>query len=103
MNSLQSETRERLRGPINSVPVAFSEDGQIDYAALSRMIERSLDAGCGVVMLTWGNSLMSLLTDGGGGRRARRGGASGSRSGAHGGLRQHVGPAEVHRVWAAPP
>ena len=64
MNQLQSEIRERLQGPINSVPVAFSEDGQIDYAGVARMIDRSLEAGCGVVMLTWGNSLMSLLTDG---------------------------------------
>ena len=63
MNPLQSEIRDRLQGPINSVPVAFTEDGQIDYAGITRMIDLSLDAGCGVVMLTWGNSLMSLLSD----------------------------------------
>lgn len=63
MTSLQSEIRERLRGPINSVPVAFTEDGHVDHAAIRRMIDRSLDAGCQVVMLTWGNSLISLLSD----------------------------------------
>ena len=63
MTDTPAEVRARLTGPINSVPVAFTPDGDIDHRAIRHMINKSLNAGCSVVMLTWGNSLISLLSD----------------------------------------
>lgn len=48
--------KERLKGPILSAPTAFTEDGNIDYAGMEKVIERALDHGCKVITLTSGNS-----------------------------------------------
>ena len=50
-------------GPCNSVPTIFHEDGTVDYPAIRNLIDFSIDGGCDVIMLTWGDSLISLLTD----------------------------------------
>ena len=50
-------------GPCNSVPTIFHEDGTIDYPSIRNLIDFSIDGGCDVIMLTWGDSLISLLTD----------------------------------------
>ena len=58
-----SEIAQRMQGPVCSVPTVFTRDGEIDLAGMRSVIDRALAAGSGVVMLTWGNSLISLLSD----------------------------------------
>lgn len=52
-----------LRGPVNPLPTKFTPEGEIDPDAMRATIDVSLDAGVEVVMLTWGETLVSLLTD----------------------------------------
>ncbi|MAG36212.1 MAG: hypothetical protein CL878_08205 [Dehalococcoidia bacterium] len=58
------EIRQRLRGPVCSVPTVFSRQGEVDHNGIRSIIEHSLANGGEVIMLTWGDSLISLLTDG---------------------------------------
>ncbi|MFC1454054.1 dihydrodipicolinate synthase family protein [Verrucomicrobiota bacterium] len=55
--------RAALTGPVNSHVVFFSRDGNIDYKAMRRMIDFTLQAGSRTIMLTYGNSLYSTLSD----------------------------------------
>jgi 4-hydroxy-tetrahydrodipicolinate synthase len=55
--------QDPLRGPIASVHVPFHQDGEIDYPGLRRMVDFVIDGGTGTVLLTYGNSLYSLLSD----------------------------------------
>ena len=57
------EIRNRLRGPICSIPTPFRRDGEIDEGGVRRVIDLGLDGGTQVIMLTWGDSLFSVLTD----------------------------------------
>ena len=58
-----AEVRTAIRGPVSSVPTIFTRDGTVDHDGIRSVVERSLQNRCEVVMLTWGNSLVSLLTD----------------------------------------
>lgn len=66
---MMSTTRSReeiqalLTGPVMSVHTPFLQDGQIDYANLRALIERGIAAGSTTMLLTYGDSLYSLLTD----------------------------------------
>lgn len=55
--------REALTGPIASVHVPFRQDGAIDYDSLRRLLDFAIDGGSKTALLTYGNSLFSLLTD----------------------------------------
>ena len=57
------EIRERLQGPVNSLPTIFTRDGEIDHTGIRAAIDRTIENGGNVIMLTWGDSLISLLTD----------------------------------------
>jgi 4-hydroxy-tetrahydrodipicolinate synthase len=50
-------------GPIASVRTPFGRDGRIDYEGLQRMVDFDVEAGAGALLLTWGDSLFSLLED----------------------------------------
>jgi dihydrodipicolinate synthase/N-acetylneuraminate lyase len=54
--------RQRLRGPIFSLPTPFTADFDIDHKAIGRMVGRAIDHGIGIFTLTAGNSLFDLLT-----------------------------------------
>lgn len=54
---------ETLSGPIASVRLPFTADGQIDTGGLHAYVERCVAGPAGVVMLTYGDSLYSVLTD----------------------------------------
>ncbi len=58
-----SAIRAALTGPIASISTPFSRDGAIDFAALRAMVDFAVDAGSPTVLLTYGDSLYSLLTD----------------------------------------
>jgi len=57
------EIRAALTGPLASVPTLFQRDGSIDFDGLRRFIDFVLDAGAGALLLTFGDSLFSLLSD----------------------------------------
>ena len=56
--------RESLTGPISSVSTPFDRDGSIDEAALRAGVEFAVtEAKSGTILLTYGDSLYSVLTD----------------------------------------
>ena len=59
----REEVREALTGPIASLSTVFSRDGSIDYAGLRNLIDRNIAGGTKTILLTYGDSLFSLLTD----------------------------------------
>ena len=52
-----------LTGPVMSVHTPFTRDGAIDYGSLRGLVDRGIDAGSTTMLLTYGDSLYSLLTD----------------------------------------
>ena len=59
----RDDTRQALIGPIASVRIPFTRDGEIDYASLRNSIDFDVSAGAKTLLLTYGDSLFSLLTD----------------------------------------
>ncbi len=57
------ELRTLLSGPVMSVHTPFCRDGEIDFDSLRGLVERGIAAGSTVMLLTYGDSLFSLLTD----------------------------------------
>jgi 4-hydroxy-tetrahydrodipicolinate synthase len=55
--------KKGLTGPVISVRTPFSKKGDIDYEALRKQIDFGIDAGANAVILTYGDSLFSLLAD----------------------------------------
>lgn len=58
------EIREALTGPIASIRPPFQRDGSLNLAGLERYIDFTIDAGSRTMLLTFGDSLFSTLTDG---------------------------------------
>lgn len=59
----REEVREALTGPIASVRTPFTKEGEIDYKGLANLIDFPISAGNKTVLLTYGDSLISTLTD----------------------------------------
>ena len=57
------ELRTLLTGPVMSVHTPFTRDGAIDYDSLRGLVERGIAGGSTTMLLTYGDSLYSLLTD----------------------------------------
>src|SRR5665213_1733554 len=57
------EIRHALSGPIASVSTPFTKDGRIDFRGLGNFIDFVIAGGSRTVLLTYGDSLYSLLTD----------------------------------------
>jgi dihydrodipicolinate synthase/N-acetylneuraminate lyase len=55
--------RQAFAGPIASIRTPFNRDGSIDYAGLRRCVDFDIQAGAGALLITWGDSLFSLLSD----------------------------------------
>lgn len=58
-----AQVRERIRGPILTVPTPFNADFSLDEAGVRNMIGLGLANKVGVYELTAGNSLFGSLTD----------------------------------------
>ena len=54
--------RERMKGPVCSVPTVYTSDYAIDYPAIRRIVDCGLKAGSEVFALTAGNSQYDRLT-----------------------------------------
>jgi 5-dehydro-4-deoxyglucarate dehydratase len=57
------EVRPCLTGPVASVSTPFSRDGGVDFAGLRSFIDFVIAGGTKTVLLTYGDSLYTLLTD----------------------------------------
>ena len=57
------EIRAALSGPWPSVRTPFNRDGQIDFDALRRQLDFVIQAKAKAVVLTWGDSLFSILAE----------------------------------------
>ena len=60
---LTQELRALLSGPVLSLHTPFRADGEIDFSSLRGLVERGIAAGSTTMLLTYGDSLYSLLTD----------------------------------------
>jgi 4-hydroxy-tetrahydrodipicolinate synthase len=59
----KAEVREGLTGPVASLSTPFTRDGDVDYAGLRKLVDGNLEGGSRSVLLTYGDSLFTLLTD----------------------------------------
>lgn len=57
-----NEFKDQLKGPILSFPTPFTENYQIDYRGIEKIIDSALAYGCKVVALTSGNSKYDRLS-----------------------------------------
>jgi len=57
------DLQQSLASPIPSIRTPFTRDGEIDVDALRKYVERCISNGAKALMLTYGDSLYSLLTD----------------------------------------
>jgi dihydrodipicolinate synthase/N-acetylneuraminate lyase len=55
--------RQSLSGPMTSVHPVFTREGALDPAGIARAIEHAVAAGSGTMLLTYGDSLHSILSD----------------------------------------
>ncbi len=55
--------KEELAGPCVSVKTPFDKNGNIDYNALSLQIEAGIESGTSAVVLTYGDTLFTLLSE----------------------------------------
>lgn len=60
---MSARVREALSGPIASQRIPFTRSGEIDWEGLAASINFNIDAGSEMILLTYGDSLFSLLTD----------------------------------------
>jgi dihydrodipicolinate synthase/N-acetylneuraminate lyase len=57
------EIRARIRGPVCSFPTPFTREGEIDEEASRRIIDLAISGGSDIILLTYGDSLFTILTD----------------------------------------
>jgi len=57
------DLRAALTGPCPSIHTPFDRDGAIDFEALRREVDFDIQAGAKSLILTWGDSLFSVLTE----------------------------------------
>ena len=55
--------RERMIGPVPSISTPFLKDGAIDWQALRGMIDLYIESGVQALLITPGDSLLSILTE----------------------------------------
>ncbi len=59
----REEIREALTCPIASVPTLFLRDGSIDFDGVRNYIDFTIAGGTKTILITYGDSLYSLLSD----------------------------------------
>ena len=58
-----TEFRERMRGPVLSIPTPFTREYAIDHQAIRNMVTGAADVGVKIFALTHGNGQYAYLTD----------------------------------------
>ena len=59
----RQEIKARLTGPLATIRTVFHPDGRIDWEGVRRQVDFVIEGGSGAVILTYGDSLYSLLSD----------------------------------------
>ena len=59
----REDAKEIFVGPFPTVCTPFSRDGSIDFATLAKQVDIHLSSGAKTLVMTYGNSLCSLITD----------------------------------------
>ena len=59
----RAEVRHALTGPIMSLSTPFLADGGIDYEGVRRIIDFTIEAGTKTIIMTYGDTLYSILSD----------------------------------------
>ncbi len=59
----QEEIRQALTCPVASVPTLFLRDGSIDFDGLRNFVDFTITGGAKTILLTYGDSLYSLLSE----------------------------------------
>lgn len=59
----REEIRELLTCPVASTPTTFNRDGSIDFDGLRNFIDFTIAGGTTTILLTYGDSLYTILTD----------------------------------------
>lgn len=59
----RAEVREALTGPVASLSTPFTQNGDVDYAGLRKLVDGNLAGGSKSALLTYGDSLYTLLSD----------------------------------------
>lgn len=59
---LKKQFIDNVRGPVFPIPTPFTENGDVDYAALKSYVEFLIDAGAQTIMVTVGTSRFDLLS-----------------------------------------
>ncbi len=54
---------ERLKGPVATLPVCFTEDGEVHFSAMKKYVDWLCDQGVSTVLLTYGYSQFAWLSD----------------------------------------
>ncbi len=57
------EAKHFLTGPVMSLRTAFDKEGEIDFKAIRKIIDRGIDGGTRTIMLTVGDSHYDCLSD----------------------------------------
>ena len=63
LNGCSPEQREALNSPIPSIRTPFTKDRQIDFDGVRSQVDFVIAGGAKTIMLTWGDSLHSVMTD----------------------------------------
>jgi 4-hydroxy-tetrahydrodipicolinate synthase len=58
-----SELRDALSGPIPSLRTPFTKSGKIDFAGVRSQVDFLIAGKAKTIMITWGDSLHSVMTD----------------------------------------
>ena len=59
----REQAREVIAGPFPSLKLPFLRDGDVDIEGLRSVVDNAIETGAHTALLTWGDSLFSLLTD----------------------------------------
>jgi len=59
----REEAREALTGPVSSLSTPFTFDEDVGYAGLRKQVDGNLAGGSSSALLTYGDSLFTLLSD----------------------------------------
>lgn len=55
--------KKMISCPVPSISTPFKRNGDLDFDGISNQIEMSIEAGSNSILLTWGDSLFSILKD----------------------------------------
>ena len=59
----REEIREALSAPMPSISTPFTREGEVNFEGIRSYVEFVLEGGAKTIMITHGDSLISVLTD----------------------------------------